>query len=68
MDITATTEVNGYTVIGTIDRKFVWRACGDAATKVAYQSGGTHPVTGAPRWAEVKQGEDVTGMDLYEIV
>lgn len=59
--------VNGYTVIGTIGRKHVWRVAGQG-TKVAYQTGGTHVVTGNPRWAEVKPGEDVTGLDLYEIV
>lgn len=61
-------QVNGYTVIGTVEAKHVWRAAGAYATKVAYQTGGVHAVTGAPRWAEVKRGQDVTGLDLYEIV
>src|SRR3546814_4417138 len=67
-DIEVTSEVNGYTVIGTVEAKHVWRAVGAHATKVAFQTGGVHAVTGAPRWAEVTQGQDVTGLDLYEIV
>lgn len=66
--IIATTTVNGYTVIGTVDAKHVWRvASRDAVTKVAYQSG-TAPFSGRAMWTEVKKGQDVTGLDLFEIV
>lgn len=68
MDIIASTEFNGYTVVGTIGAGHVWRVAGDQGTMVAYQSGGTHPVTGDPRWNELAKGEDATGRDLYKIV
>jgi hypothetical protein len=67
--ITITRTVNGYQVVGEVHAEHVWRVAGDQGSKVAYQTGGTHAVTGAPRWAElVKGGNPPEGADLYEII